>query len=263
MTTSENILIVEDDPLMSRMYKRVFKFSGFSIEVADNGEEGLKKARSAKPALILLDIMMPKMSGLEVLEELKKDSTTRDIPVVMLTNLAGSGDTKKALAMGAEKYVIKSDQSPEGMVELVREMLKTKNKGEEGDVSSTDDGKKFRDMYIKLAKEHLVKLSEAFEEKTEQLGGKEMEGLVRAAHTLKGQSAGLEYRKMEAMAELIENLLRDVSEGKKEFGFGIRDELKGALKKMSESVASIEKTKEELDLTSEIKRMEKVVKENV
>jgi CheY-like chemotaxis protein len=117
------ILIVEDDPLMSRMYQKIFTFEKFDVEVAANGEEGLSKASSFNPTLILLDVMMPKMNGLQVLEKLKLDNMMKNIPVVMLTNLAGQQDAETALAKGAVKYIIKSEYEPKQVVEMVKEVL--------------------------------------------------------------------------------------------------------------------------------------------
>ena len=117
------ILIVEDDPLMSRMYQKIFKFEGYEADFAIDGEEGLEKIRSEKPTLILLDIMMPKMNGLEVLDKLKLDPETKDIPVVMLTNLAGTQDAESALEKGAVKYIIKSEYEPKQVVNMVKEIL--------------------------------------------------------------------------------------------------------------------------------------------
>ena len=117
------ILIVEDDPLMSRMYQKIFKFEGFEVDFAGNGEEALEKIRSDKPTLILLDIMMPKMNGLQVLDKLKLDPETRSIPVIMLTNLAGTADAEAALTKGAVKYIIKSENEPKQVVNIVKEIL--------------------------------------------------------------------------------------------------------------------------------------------
>ena len=117
------ILIVEDDPLMSRMYQKIFTFEGYQVEMAANGQEGLDKARTAKPTLILLDIMMPKMNGLEALEKLKADPATKSIPVVVLTNLAGQQDAENALAKGAVKYIIKSEYEPKQVADMVKEIL--------------------------------------------------------------------------------------------------------------------------------------------
>lgn len=117
------ILIVEDDPLMSRMYQKIFTFEGYDVETAADGEEGLLKVKSVKPTLVLLDIMMPKLNGLEVLDRLKSDPETKGIPVVMLTNLAGQQDAEKALAKGAVKYIIKSEYDPKQVANMVKEIL--------------------------------------------------------------------------------------------------------------------------------------------
>lgn len=117
------ILIVEDDPLMSRMYQKIFKFEGYDVDFASDGEEGLEKAKTINPTLMLLDIMMPKMNGLQVLEKLKLDPATKSIPVIMLTNLAGTQDAEAALAKGAVKYIIKSENEPKQVVNMVKEIL--------------------------------------------------------------------------------------------------------------------------------------------
>ena len=117
------ILIVEDDTLISNMYKEIFTFDSFEVEIANDGQEGLDKARNFKPNIILLDIMMPKMNGLEVLTNLKADPETKTIPVVMLTNLAGENDAKAALTQGAVKYIVKSQYDPKQISEMVKQIL--------------------------------------------------------------------------------------------------------------------------------------------
>jgi CheY-like chemotaxis protein len=117
------ILIVEDDPLMSRMYQKIFTFEGYEVEMAGDGEEGLEKVRSSRPTLILLDVMMPKMNGLQALEKLKADPETKAIPVVMLTNLAGQQDAETALTKGAIKYIVKSEYEPKQVTNMVKEIL--------------------------------------------------------------------------------------------------------------------------------------------
>lgn len=117
------ILIVEDDPLMSRMYQKIFSFENYDVVMAADGEEALIKVRESPPTLILLDIMMPKLNGLQVLERLKSDSTTKHIPVIMLTNLAGQQDAEKALSLGAVKYIVKSQYEPKQIADMVKEIL--------------------------------------------------------------------------------------------------------------------------------------------
>lgn len=117
------ILIVEDDPLMSRMYHKIFTFEKYEVEMAADGVEGFEKAKSTKPTIMLLDIMMPKMNGLQVLEKLKLDPETKAIPVIMLTNLAGQQDAESAMAKGAVKYIIKSEHEPKEVANMVKEIL--------------------------------------------------------------------------------------------------------------------------------------------
>jgi DNA-binding response OmpR family regulator len=117
------ILIVEDDPLMSRMYEKIFTFEKYDVVMAHDGEEGLAKALSENPTLIMLDVMMPKMNGLQVLERLKADTRTKALPVIMLTNLAGQQDAETALSKGAVKYLIKSEHEPKEVTDIVKEIL--------------------------------------------------------------------------------------------------------------------------------------------
>ena len=117
------ILIVEDDTLVSRMYDKVFGFEGFEVTVVDNGVDGLKTAKTLAPDLILLDVMMPKMNGLDVLDALKQDVSTKDIPVVMLTNLSGTQDAQTAIQKGALEYLIKSQYKPRDVVEKIKQIL--------------------------------------------------------------------------------------------------------------------------------------------
>lgn len=118
------ILITEDDPLMSRMYQKIFTFEGYDVVLASNGQECLDKARTTPaPTIILLDVMMPVMNGLETLSKLKADPATKAIPVVMLTNLAGQQDAEAALAKGAAKYIIKSEYEPKQVADMVKEII--------------------------------------------------------------------------------------------------------------------------------------------
>lgn len=121
---AHRVLIVEDDPLISRMYQNVFQFEGFEVDMARNGEEGLDKVTQHPPRMILLDVMMPKMTGLEMLQILKENPRTKGIPVVVLTNLSGINDAEKALGLGAVKFIVKSKNKPKQIVEQIKEILK-------------------------------------------------------------------------------------------------------------------------------------------
>lgn len=117
------ILIVEDDPLVSRMYQKVLGFEKLEVISASDGREGLDLAREHHPDLILLDIMMPKMNGMEVLDRLKKDPELKSIPVIMLTNLSGTQDAEIALEKGAVAYLVKSQYRPREVATKAKEVL--------------------------------------------------------------------------------------------------------------------------------------------
>lgn len=118
------ILLIEDDALLVRMYQNKLQMDGYEVMVAGDGEEGLARIKEMMPDLILLDIMMPKMNGFEVLEQMKKDETIKTIPVVLLTNLGGSDeDVEKGLELGAVAYLIKSNVVPADVVAKIKEVL--------------------------------------------------------------------------------------------------------------------------------------------
>ena len=119
------VLLVEDDSLMVKMYDLKFTHDGFNVSVALDGEEGLQKARAENPDIIVLDIMLPKMSGTEVLEKLKEDPTTRDKPVIVLTNLnVTEEDVAKCKDLGAKEILMKTDVTPQEVVDKIRQYLK-------------------------------------------------------------------------------------------------------------------------------------------
>jgi len=122
------VLLIEDDPLMIRLYEKIFRRKGYEVDIAERGMVGLTKAAEGKPNLILLDIMMPEMDGFEVLAKLVADPATKSIPVIVLTNLAGEEDEKRALDMGAVRYVVKSEHNPDEIAGFAEEILRnTKN----------------------------------------------------------------------------------------------------------------------------------------
>jgi CheY-like chemotaxis protein len=98
--------------------------------MAADGIEGLQKAKELKPKLILCDVMMPKMNGLEVLEKLKADPELKDIPVIMLTNLSGTHDAETAMKRGAFAYMVKSEYKPREIAMKVKETISGTNQAE-------------------------------------------------------------------------------------------------------------------------------------
>ena len=125
-TKQKLIYFVEDDLLMLRVYERLFKFSGFDLEMASNGEEAIEnlKTIARKPDLFILDIMMPKVSGFDVLAFIKQNNDLKNIPVVMFTNLSSKDEAAQALKMGAALYIVKSENNPKEVVEKIKEFIK-------------------------------------------------------------------------------------------------------------------------------------------
>ena len=119
----KKILIIEDDPFLSEMYMAKFSQSDFQVEVATDGKKGLEKIKTSKPDLILLDIVLPKMDGFEILKKVKEDSQLKKIPVILLTNLGQKNEVEKGLALGADEYIIKAHFTPTAVVTKVKEIL--------------------------------------------------------------------------------------------------------------------------------------------
>lgn len=119
------ILIIEDNEYLGRMYQNLFSLSNYDVEWTVSGEEGLRMVKQAKPDLILLDVIMPKMNGIQVLEKLKTDPETKDIIVVLLTVIGENEVIKKCLNLGANGYIIKSSLNLNQLLEEVKSYLKT------------------------------------------------------------------------------------------------------------------------------------------
>lgn len=117
------ILIVEDDNFLVKAYQIKFERSGFDVFIAKDGDEGLKFAKKEKPALIILDLMLPKMNGFEFLKMIKNDENTKSIPVVALSNLGQRSDQEKAVSLGAVEYFIKTEHTLEEIIEKIRKYV--------------------------------------------------------------------------------------------------------------------------------------------
>ncbi|OGY30961.1 MAG: hypothetical protein A3A57_01435 [Candidatus Woykebacteria bacterium RIFCSPLOWO2_01_FULL_41_12] len=118
------VLLVEDEPIVNRMYEKALRFEGHEVDVVEDGEAALSHLESFSPDLVLLDIMMPKMDGFTVLSKIRENKKYMDLPVVILTNLAGAEDTKKAMSLGATSYLVKSDLEPSKIVAEIEKNLK-------------------------------------------------------------------------------------------------------------------------------------------
>ena len=120
----QTILFVEDEPTLQKALGLALAQEGYEVKTAADGEAGLQLAREVKPNLVLLDLILPKMDGFEVLEELKKDDATKNIPVIVLTNLESSQDIEKALVLGASTYLVKANYDLKDVIEKVKENIK-------------------------------------------------------------------------------------------------------------------------------------------
>ena len=123
MAPTHRLLLVEDDTFLAGMYVTKLTMESFQVDLASDGKTGLDKARKLKPDLILLDVLLPKMNGFDVLKALKEDAATKDIPVVLLTNLGQKSDVMKGLDLGAVDYLIKAHFMPSEVVSKIKDIL--------------------------------------------------------------------------------------------------------------------------------------------
>ncbi|MBI1961433.1 MAG: response regulator [Parcubacteria group bacterium] len=123
MSNQPIVLLAEDDQFLRRMYATKLSQAGIETVLAEDGKQALDCARKAKPSLVLLDILMPKMDGFEVLAEMKKDPNLKDVPVVLLTNLSEVEDVARAKKLGASEYLIKAHFLPSEVLAMVRRYL--------------------------------------------------------------------------------------------------------------------------------------------
>jgi len=121
---AKKILIVEDESSLQNAMKEFLLAEGFEAVCASDGEVAIKMAKGEIPDLILLDIVLPKKDGFEVLAELKSDTKMEKIPIILLTNLESAEDVDKAFALGVSTYLVKSNYKLEEIVEKIKETLK-------------------------------------------------------------------------------------------------------------------------------------------
>src|SRR3989338_4351190 len=115
----QKILIIEDEEVLLEVLASKLKKDGYEVSIAKDGEEGLRKFREEKPSLVLLDIIMPKMGGFEVLREAIKDPSLAKIPVIVISNSGQPVEIEEALKLGAKDYLIKAEFSPEEVVQKI------------------------------------------------------------------------------------------------------------------------------------------------
>ena len=124
--------MVDDDKMLIDLYKERLELAGYQVEVSRDGEEGLAKIHTAKPDLVLLDIMMPKVNGYEALASIKSDPATKDIPVIILSALMRDVNKSKAVESGADDYIIKSEAMPADVIKKIEAVLNKYHKNVPG-----------------------------------------------------------------------------------------------------------------------------------
>jgi len=123
MSDKAKILLIEDDSFLLQMYATKLDLEGFSVFEATDGEKGIRMAKKVLPNLILLDMILPKKDGVAVLTELKNDNSTKDIPVIVLSNDGQKERIDRCLALGAKDYLIKAHFIPSEVITRVQEVL--------------------------------------------------------------------------------------------------------------------------------------------
>jgi len=117
------ILLVEDDSFLLSMYATKFEMENFKVVMAEDGEKAVKLALKEAPDIVLLDVLLPKANGFEVLRQLKASSITANVPVILLTNLSQKDEIEQGLKMGAEDYLIKAHFMPSEVVDKIKKVL--------------------------------------------------------------------------------------------------------------------------------------------
>lgn len=119
----KKILLIEDDPSLCKIYRTIFESQGWQVDEAYDGKVGLTKALHASPDIVLLDLMLPVMNGFDVLKVLKETETTKNIPVVMITNLSNGNEAEEAKLLGAADCLSKSENTPDEILKKVKTII--------------------------------------------------------------------------------------------------------------------------------------------
>ena len=118
------ILLVEDDQMIVEMYKLRMEEEGFEVILTEKGSEAIELAKKEKPAIILLDIILPEIDGFSILQSIKSESATKKIPVILLTNLSQESDQQKGIKLGATGYFVKAQHTPAEIMNEIKKILK-------------------------------------------------------------------------------------------------------------------------------------------
>jgi len=120
---AKKILIIEDEEILAQLLAKKLKSLGYEIFVAEDGEKGMKSIREIVPDLILLDIILPKKGGFEIMEEMNQDPSLKAIPVIVISNSGQPVELDKAKQLGARDWLIKTEFDPQEVIEKVSKIL--------------------------------------------------------------------------------------------------------------------------------------------
>ena len=126
-----SILIIEDHPMTLDVFRTKLEIEGYDVHLASDGRVGLDKALTINPDLVLLDLMLPRLNGLEVLSELRKNPKTVKTPIIILSNWEDDKDIKKGLELGANDFLLKSQITPKEVVGKIKGLLPTRSTEDE------------------------------------------------------------------------------------------------------------------------------------
>ncbi|MFA6410906.1 MAG: response regulator [Candidatus Buchananbacteria bacterium] len=123
MADKKTIVLVEDDEFLAELYATKLGLEGFEVSLAATGDKGLKMIKEKKPDLVLLDIILPKMDGFEILKAVRNDKEIKNVPIILLTNLSQKDEVKKGLELGAVDYLIKAHFMPSEVVKKIKQVI--------------------------------------------------------------------------------------------------------------------------------------------
>lgn len=125
MEQKKYILVAEDDAFYANIYKVKLEKEGFEVTVVGDGQQAIDKLKEKAPDLLILDLIMPEVDGFEALERIKADPKTKDIKVIVLSNLGQDEDVERAKKLGALEYVVKASVSIQEMIKIINKHLNT------------------------------------------------------------------------------------------------------------------------------------------
>ena len=154
------VLVIEDDSFLVDAYSTKLRKAGFKTILATNGEEGLEQAKSKNPDVVLLDLLLPKRNGFDVLTDLKKDADLQHLPVIVLSNLGQERDIEQVRQLGADDYLIKANVTMKEVVTKIKALVKKKqshkkHQSKKKSVSAVENKSEFKERTTdKVAKKH-------------------------------------------------------------------------------------------------------------